>query len=137
MKKILNNISLILGFILLLGGLLLYAINKYGYIDVGIEKLPIVVIIFGVGFIVGGSCELFIKQSKEAQIEANDERNIIIAKTAKAFVFDIMTILLSTSIMVLVLFDLITMTAFIALFSIYAICQIVFVYKLWSLQKKL
>lgn len=137
MKKILNNISLILGFILLLGGLLLYAINKYGDIDASIEKLPIVVIIFGIGFIVGGSCELFIKQSKEAQIEANDERNIIIAKTAKAFAFDIMTVIFSTAIVVLILFDLITMTAFIALFSIYAVCQIIFVYKLWSLQKKL
>lgn len=137
MKKILNNISLIFGFILVLGGLLLYTINQYGYVDIGTDKLPIVVIIFGIGFIVGGSCELFIKQSKEAQIEANDERNIIIAKTAKAFVFDIMTIILSTAIMVLVLFDLISMTAFITLFSIYAICQIIFVYKLWSLQKKL
>lgn len=137
MKKIWNNISLILGFLLFLGGLLLYAINKYGYADIGIEKLPIVVIIFGIGFIVGGSCELFIKQSKEAQIEANDERNIMIAKTAKAFAFDIMIVIFSTVIVILVLFDLIKMTAFITLFSTYGICQIIFVYKLWSLQKKL
>lgn len=80
MKKILHNISLVLGFILLLGGLLSYALNQHGYVNIGIEKLPIVIIIFGIGFIVGGSCELFIKQSRKAQIEANDERNIMIAK---------------------------------------------------------
>lgn len=137
MKKILHNISLVLGFILLLGGFLLYALNKHEYVDVGIEKLPIVIIIFGIGFVVGGSCELFIKQSREAQIEANDERNIMIAKTAKAFAFDIMIVLFSTVIVVLVLFDLITMMAFMTLFSVYGICQIIFVYKLWSLQKRL
>lgn len=36
MKKILHDISLVLGFILLLGGLLLYAFNKHGYIDYSI-----------------------------------------------------------------------------------------------------
>lgn len=137
MKKILHNISLVLGLTLLLGGLLSYALNKLGYIDIDIQKLPTVIIIFGIGFIVGGTCELFIKQSKKAQIEANDERNIMIATTSKAFTFDIMIVLFSTALVVLVIFDLITMAAFITLFSVYAICQIIFVYKLCSLQKKL
>lgn len=137
MKKVLHNISLVLGFILLLGGLLLYAFNKHGYVNIGIEKLPIVIIIFGIGFIVGGACKLFIKQSREVEIEANDERNIMIAKTAKAFAFDVMVVIFSTALVVLVLFDLITMAAFMTLFSAYVICQIIFVCKLWSLQKKL
>ena len=137
MKKILHNISLVLGFILLLGGLLSYALNKHGYVNIGFEKLPIVIIIFGIGFIVGGSCELFIKLSRKAQIEANDERNIMIAKTAKALAFDVMVVIFAIAIVVLVLFDLITMAAFIALFSVYGICQIIFVYNLWVLQKKL
>lgn len=137
MKRMVNNISFIFGLFLLLGGLLLYALNIHRYINKDIEKLPIVVIILGIGLIVGGCCELFIKQSKEAQIEANDERNIMIAKTAKAFAFDTMTVFFSTAIVILVLFDLITMTAFFTLFSAYGICQVIFVYKLWSLQKKL
>ena len=137
MKKILHNISLVLGFILLLGGLLSYALNKHGYVNIGFEKLPIVIIIFGIGFIVGGSCELFIKLSRKAQIEANDERNIMIAKTAKALAFDVMVVIFAIAIVVLVLFDLITMAAFIALFSVYGICQIIFIYNLWFLQKKL
>lgn len=137
MKKISQNISLVLGFILLLGGLLSYALNKHGYVEIGIDSLPIVIIIFGIGFIVGGACELFIKQSREAQIEANDERNVMIAKTAKAFAFDIMIVIFSTAIVVLVLFDLITMAAFITLCFVYGLCQIIFVYKLWSLQKRL
>lgn len=136
MKK-LHNISLIIGFVLLLGGLLAYALNKHGFISMDIEAICLMSGILGIGLIVGGSCELFIKQSKEAQIEAKDERNIMIAKTAKAFAFDFSTILFSTVIVILTLANLITMIAFCILVGSYSIIQVAFVYKLYSLQKKL
>lgn len=137
MKKILHNISLIMGFVLLLGSLLAYALSKYGYIYIGIEKISLMSGILGIALIVGGACDIFIKQSKEAQIEANDERNITIAKTAKAFAFDLSTVVFSTVIVILILADLITTTAFFMLVGSYIASQIAFIYKLYFLQKKM
>ena len=138
MKKVLHNLTLVLGFVFLLGGILLYGLGKYAIIDIaGLTKLPWVVIILGIGFIVGGACEVFITTSKEMQIEAKDERNIVIGKTAKAFGFDIMTSLFSTVLIVLVLFDLITTIGFFALFAVFVIAEVSFIFKLWVLQKKM
>lgn len=129
--------SLVTGCLLLLGGLLLYGLGKFDTVTIGSYKLCGVIMIFGIGLIVGGACEVFIKPSRQMQIEARDERNVVIGKTAKALGFDIMTLLLSVTMTIMVLLNVISTGAFFVLFGVYVISQIVFIARLWYLQKNM
>lgn len=107
MKKALNNLTMAIGIVLICASLFGYGLDKFGYVDIPNDKLPFIIIVIGIGIIVGGVCDVFVKSEKEIkkefEIEANDERNVSINRIAKSFAFDIMTVLFSATITIMAL----------------------------------
>lgn len=139
MKKTLNNLTIAIGIVLICASIFGYGVDKLGYLDIPNDKLPFVIIIIGIGVIVGGVCDVFVKSEKEIkrelEIEAKDERNVCINRTAKSFAFDIMTVLFSATITVLGLIGKISVVIFFIFFGIYMITQISYIFKLRKLHK--
>ena len=69
-----------IGIVLICASLFGYGLDKFGYVDIPNDKLPFIIIVIGIGIIVGGVCDVFVKSEKEIkkefEIEANDERNV-------------------------------------------------------------
>ena len=73
---------------------------------------------------------------KQLKIEEKDERNIALAKAAKARTYELMMWLYAISISLLALFNIISVLAFFILLSVFAICQIYFIIRLWKYHKE-
>ena len=69
---------------------------------------------------------------KQLKIEEKDERNIALANAAKARAYELMMWLYAISISLLALFNIISVLAFFILLSVFAICQIYFIIRLWK-----
>lgn len=77
MKKRLLILMTVTGMIILLGGLLTYGLGVHEIIPVPRPDLIVVgTSLIGILLIVSGVCDLFVKKTKEMEIEENDERNI-------------------------------------------------------------
>lgn len=141
MKKGLNNLTIAIGIVVICASLFGYGLDKFGYLEIPNNKLPLIVIVIGIGIIISGVCDVFVNSNnevkKELEIEANDERNICINRIAKSFAFDIMTILFSIAITLLALMGKISTSVFFIFFGIYVISQITYIYKLRSLNNKM
>lgn len=141
MKKGLNNLTIAIGIVVICASLFGYGLDKFGYLEIPNNKLPLIVIVIGIGIIISGVCDVFVNSNnevkKELEIEANDERNICINRIAKSFAFDIMTILFSIAITLLALMGKISISVFFIFFGIYVISQITYIYKLRSLNNKM
>ena len=85
MKKRLLILMTVTGMIILLGGLLTYGLGVHEIIPVPRPDLIVVgTSLIGILLIVSGVCDLFVKKTKEMEIEENDERNISLSTAAKA-----------------------------------------------------
>ena len=77
MKKRLLILMIVTGMIILLGGLLTYGLGIHEIIPVPRPDLIVVgTSLIGILLIASGACDLFVKKTKEMEIEENDERNI-------------------------------------------------------------
>ena len=141
MKKGLNNLTTAIGVVMICASIFGYGLDRFGYLEIPSGNLPFVLIITGIGIIISGVCDVFIKSDKdikkELEIEAKDERNISINRIAKSFAFDIMTVLFSAAITILALIGKISAGIFFIFFGIYVITQIAYIYKLRTLQDKM
>lgn len=85
MKKRLLILMTVTGMIILLGGLLTYGLGVHEIIPVPRPDLIVVgTSLIGILLIVSGVCDLFVKKTKEMEIEENDERNISLSNAAMA-----------------------------------------------------
>ena len=84
MKKRLLILMTVTGMIILLGGLLTYGLGVHEIIPVPRPDLIVVgTSLIGILLIVSGVCDLFVKKTKEMEIEENDERNISLSNAAQ------------------------------------------------------
>ena len=141
MKKVLNNLITAIGIVIICASLFGYGLDKFGYLEIPDNKLPLIIIVVGIGIVISGVCDVFVKSNKEIkkelEIEANDERNVCINRIAKSFAFDIMTILFSITITLPALIGKISTSVFFIFFGIYVISQVAYIYKLRSLNNKM
>lgn len=135
MKRELHNITIAIGVVVLCAAIFGFGVDENGFFHIPSDRLALALIAPIVAIMCGGICDIFINSVKEVQIEAKDERNIIIAKYAQAFGFKIMSILLSSTILILVLIGYISITIFLIFFAIYATSQLAYFFRLSSLRK--
>lgn len=103
MKKRLLILMIVTGMIILLGGLLTYGLGIHEIIPVPRPDLIVVgTSLIGILLIASGACDLFVKKTKEMEIEENDERNISLSNAAMASGFKVMNVTISVSIFVLI-----------------------------------
>ncbi len=74
---------------------------------------------------------------KQLKIEEKDERNIALGNAAKARAYELMMWLYAISISLLALFDIISTVAFFLLLSVFVVCQVYFIIRLWKYHKDL
>jgi len=82
-----------------------------------------------------GVCDLFVKKTKEMEIEENDERNISLSNAAMASGFKVMNVTIAVSIFALIFTGYMTVVPCFTIIGAYAIGQIVFIVRLWYLHK--
>ena len=128
MKKRLLILMTVTGMIILLGGLLTYGLGVHDLIVVGTSLIGILLIVSGV-------CDLFVKKTKEMEIEENDERNISLSNAAMASGFKVMNVTIAVSIFALIFTGYMTVVPCFTIIGAYAIGQIVFIVRLWYLHK--
>lgn len=103
MKKRLLILMTVTGMIILLGGLLTYGLGVHEIIPVPRPDLIVVgTSLIGILLIVSGVCDLFVKKTKEMEIEENDERNISLSNAAMASGFKVMNVTIAVSIFALI-----------------------------------
>ena len=118
MKKGLLILMTVTGMIILLGGLLTYGLGVHEIIPVPRPDLIVVgTTLIGILLIVSGVCDLFVKKTKEMEIEENDERNISLSNAALIFT------------------GYMTVVPCFTIIGAYAIGQIAFIVRLWYLHK--
>lgn len=136
MKKTLANLSIAAGLIILMGGLLTYGLGINDIIHVPRPDLiaPGTTLI-GIIFIVSGACDLFVKKTREMEIEEKDERNIALSNAAMASGFKVMNISISVSLFILIFTGYMTVVPCFTIIGAFTIGQLAFILKLWHLQK--
>ena len=136
MKKTLANLSIALGLIILLGGLLSYGLGINNIIPVPRPDLIVSgTTLIGIIFIVSGTCDLFVKKTREMEIEEKDERNIALSNAAMASGFKVMNVSISVSLFVLIFTGYMTVVPCFTIIGAFTIGQLAFILKLWHLQK--
>ena len=136
MKKTLANLSIALGLIILLGGLLSYGLGINNIIPVPRPDLIVSgTTLIGIIFIVSGTCDLFVKETREMEIEEKDERNIALSNAAMASGFKVMNVSISVSLFILIFTGYMTVVPCFTIIGAFTIGQIAFILKLWHLQK--
>ena len=138
MKKTLANLSIALGLIILLGGLLSYGLGINNIIPVPRPDLIVSgTTLIGIILIVSGTCDLFVKKTREMEIEEKDERNIALSNAAMASGFKVMNISISVSLFILIFTGYMTVVPCFTIIGAFTIGQLAFILKLWHLQKKM
>lgn len=136
MKKTLANLSFALGLIILLGGLLSYGLGINNIIPVPRPDLIVSgTTLIGIILIVSGTCDLFVKKTREMEIEEKDERNIALSNAAMASGFKVMNVSISVSLFVLIFTGYMTVVPCFTIIGAFTIGQLAFILKLWHLQK--
>ena len=136
MKKTLANLSIALGLIILLGGLLSYGLGINNIIPVPRPDLIVSgTTLIGIIFIVSGTCDLFVKKTREMEIEEKDERNIALSNAAMASGFKVMNVSISVSLFILIFTGYMTVVPCFTIIGAFTIGQLAFILKLWHLQK--
>ena len=119
MKKRLLILMTVTGMIILLGGLLTYGLGVHEIIPVPRPDLIVVgTSLIGILLIVSGVCDLFVKKTKEMEIEENDERNISLSNAAMASGFKVMNVTIAVSIFALIFTGYMTVPLLSGLFSV-------------------
>lgn len=131
MKKRLLILMTVTGMIILLGGLLTYGLGVHEIIPVPRPDLIVVgTSLIGILLIVSGVCDLFVKKTKEMEIEENDERNISLSNAAMASGFKVMNVTIAVSIFALIFTGYMTVVPCFTIIGAYAIGQIVFIVRI-------
>lgn len=126
----------IAGFIILLLGLLTYGLGVHEIVPVPRPDLIVVgTTLIGTMLILSGSCDLLTKKTKEMEIEEKDERNIAINNAAMASGFKVMNVTIAISIFALIFTGYMTVVPCFTIIGAYAIGQIVYLLRLWYLNK--
>ncbi len=136
MKKTLANLSVTVGLIILMLGLLTYGFG-INYI-LPVPRPDLVVYgstLIGIIFIVSGACDLFTKKTKEMEIEEKDERNIALGNAAMASGFKVLSVSIAISLAALIFSGYMTVVPCFTIIGAFAIGQIAFILKLWRLNK--
>ena len=122
MKKRLLILMTVTGMIILLGGLLTYGLGVHEIIPVPRPDLIVVgTSLIGILLIVSGVCDLFVKKTKEMEIEENDERNISLSNAAMASGFKVMNVTIAVSIFALIFTGYMTVVPCFTIIGAYAI----------------
>ena len=136
MNKRLMTFFTVLGVIILLGGLLTYGLGIHEMVPVPRPDLIVVgTSLIGILFIIWGVCDLFAKKTKEMEIEENDERNVALSNAAMASGFKVMNVTIAISIFALIFTGYMTVVTCFTIIGAYAVGQIVFIVRLWFLNK--
>ncbi len=139
MKKTLANLSVTVGLIILMLGLLTYGFGINYILPVPRPDLPDLVVygstLIGIIFIVSGACDLFTKKTKEMEIEEKDERNIALGNAAMASGFKVLSVSIAISLAALIFSGYMTVVPCFTIIGAFAIGQIAFILKLWRLNK--
>lgn len=134
MKKGLSIFMTVAGVIVLMGGLLTYGLGIHEIVPV--PRLIVVgTSLIGILLVLSGACDLFIKKSKEMEIEEQDERNIALSNAAMASGFKVMSFAIAISIFALIFTGYMTVVPCFTIIGAYTAGQIVFVMRLWYLNK--
>lgn len=133
--------------LLIVGGLLTIAGIILGFVGAEVLNIPFVrmdLVPIAIGFcgvlliVMGGSAVMHGKyKTQEQHIEENDERNITINQNAKSKAFDLMTVLLSFSLLALAMFGYMNKVSFFTLVGIFLLCQVYFGYQFIINTKKM
>ncbi len=136
MKKGFAILTIVVGFVVLLAGLLIYGLGVHNLLPIPRPDLVVVgTSLIGIMMIISGACDLFLKKTKEMEIEEKDERNIVIANAAMAIGFKVMSVSIAVVLCILVFCGYMTEITCFSLIGAYLVGQIAFVTKLWYLQK--
>ena len=123
MKKKLLILMTVTGMIILLGGLLTYGLGVHEIIPVPRPDLIVVgTSLIGILLIVSGVCDLFVKKTKEMEIEENDERNISLSNAAMASGFKVMNVTIAVSIFALIFTGYMTVVPCFTIISYWTNC---------------
>lgn len=136
MKKTLANLSVAVGLIILMLGLLTYGFG-INYI-LPVPRPDLVVYgstLIGIIFIVSGACDLLAKKTKEMEIEEKDERNIAVGNAAMASGFKVLSVSIAISLAALIFSGYMTVVPCFTIIGAFAVGQIAFILKLWRLNK--
>ena len=132
MKKKALIVMTAAGFLVLLGGLLLYGLGIHKLVPVPRPDLLVVgTSLLGISLIISGVCDLFTKKTKEMEIEEKDERNV----AAMAVGFKTLNVTIGVSIFALIFTGYMTVVPCLTIIIAYTIGQIVYVARLWYLNK--
>lgn len=136
MKKTLANLSIAAGLIILMGGLLSYGLGINNIIPVPRPDLIVAgTTLIGIIFIVSGACDLFVKKTREMEIEEKDERNIALSNAAMASGFKVLNVSISVSLFALIFTGYMSAVPCFTIIGAFAVGQLAFIIKLWRLQK--
>lgn len=136
MKKGSSILITAVGTIILLGGLLTYGLGVHEIVPVPRHDLIVIgTSLIGILLIISGACDLFIKKTKEIEIEEKDERNIALSNAAMASGFKVMDVTIAFSIFALVFTGYMSVVPCFTIIGAYAIGQIVFIVRLCYLHK--
>lgn len=136
MKKGLSIIMTAAGIMVLLGGLLTYGLGIHEIVPVPRPDLIVVgTSLIGILLILSGACDLFVKKTKEMEIEEKDERNIALSNAAMASGYKVMSFAIVISIFALIFTGYMTVVPCFTIIGAYTAGQIVFIMRLWYLNK--
>lgn len=78
---------------------------------------------------------MFIRKSREVEIEESDERNIALSNAAMASGFKVMSFAMGVSIFALIFTGYMTVVSCFTIMGAYVMGQIVFIVRLWHLNR--
>lgn len=126
------------GLLLLLGGLITYALGLHDRLPVPRPDLIVYgTSLIGIGLIAAGFSDLFSKKTKEMEIEEKDERNIMLSNAAMAYAFKFMCPLMAIAIFALIFMGYLNEVSCFSMIGVLLAGEIVFVYQRYTLEKRL
>ena len=124
------------GMIVLLGGLLAYGLGATELLPVPRPELVAAgTTLIGTVLLVTGACELFVKKTKEIEIEERDERNVAISNAAMAAGFKVMSMAVALCIAALLFTGYMGVAPGFILIGAYFLGQTAFIFTLVKLER--
>ncbi len=124
------------GMIVLLGGLLAYGLGATELLPVPRPDLVAAgTTLIGTVLLTTGACDLFVKKTKEIEIEERDERNVALSNAAMAAGFKVMSMAVALCIVTLLFTGCITAVPGFVLMGAYFLGQAAFIITLLKLER--
>lgn len=136
MKKGASIFMTAAGVIILLGGLLTYGLGVHERIPVPRPDLIVTgTSLIGILLAISGACDLLCGKSRAMEIEEKDERNIALNNAAMASGFKVMSLTVSIAVFALIFTGYMTVVPCFTMIGAFTAGQLVFIIRLWYLQK--